>query len=260
MANISFLFNDLVLNGGTLTKSFDQATNKSANLKDSGRFKIFRSADANSATMEVTLAGNPTVSDVYVFRTNMQTVGTIKTTITNDAAGYDSGDISPLISGTTEFQPDHNTIHKAFTPVTNCTVVRVVLRDATNPDGYLQSSRFMCGVPFVPSVNAEYGSGWQWNDISKQTRTMGGSLRSDNQAMYRSLDITLPLLNESEMLTLMEAARNLGKTKDFAISLFPGLGGELERDHIAQVKFSSLPKVTAYSYGQYKATMSVEEA
>lgn len=129
---------------------------------------------------------------------------------------------------------------------------KITLHDPTNPDGYMQASRLFMGAHFEPAYNPSYGLTLGWDEDTKNTRTAGGSLRSDPTDKWRVMNFDLDAIVPEDRQKVMEIFRELGINKDFFISMFPSRGGMLERDYTLQAKMArsgtmALPKHRLYS-------------
>lgn len=125
---------------------------------------------------------------------------------------------------------------------------------------FLQASRIMIGTVFSPTYNASYGHSAAWQDLSEQTRTEGGSLRSDARETFRSFELSLEWLSPADRSRMMELARKIGTRKDTFISLYPGSDdASLERDYMATVKLKEAPPITASVFNLYQNSLSFVE-
>lgn len=136
---------------------------------------------------------------------------------------------------------------------------RLEVTDAANADGYLQAKRLLLGPYFEPLVNVDYGLQLYWEDNSVQRRTQGGSLRTDVRTRYRVLRAQLGYLSDSERAVAVETLRQIGLRTETFVSVFPGAGGALERDHSLLGKFTSMPQFTNGEPSSHQAPLAFEE-
>lgn len=144
-------------------------------------------------------------------------------------------------------------------PAVGAKSFRITLADAINPDGYLQVKRLLIGPYFEPAVNMEYGMNLSWQDNSDQVRTQGGSLRTDNRVLYRKLTGKLPAILSAERATWMNILRTIGKRSETFFSIYPEVGGALERDHAVLGKFTDMPDLLTDTPSSYSSTITFEE-
>lgn len=125
---------------------------------------------------------------------------------------------------------------------------RLTIKDASNAAGYLQMGRLFLGPYFEPVSNMSYGLTCGPQEDSRQTRTDGGTLRTDPQGSYRHWSFDLDWVEPAERATLTEILRLKGKRTDMFINCFPGAGGVQERDHAGAVKLTQLPQPSLDGY------------
>lgn len=136
----------------------------------------------------------------------------------------------------------------------------VTISNSGNSAGYMEASRLFGGDAIEFSWNPE-NADFGWDEDTAQSRTDGGSLRSDGKVAFRTLDLKLTLKDEIQRAQLAEVLRYAGLRKDMFLSLYPGQGGRLERDHTGIYKLSGkLPKLSlaAGAFNQ-KTQLSFEE-
>lgn len=136
----------------------------------------------------------------------------------------------------------------------------VTLSNAGNSAGYMEASRLYGGDSMEFLWNPE-NADWGWAEDTQQSRSDGGSLRSDGKVAFRTLDLKITLKDDVQRSLLADALRYAGSRKDVFLSLYPGAGGELERDHTAIWKFvGKLPKLSlAAGTVNQKTQLSFEE-
>lgn len=249
------------------------------NLQDATRARIWRSTSAADQVLRLTWPTAKVLSALAILRHNLSASAQWRIQVFSDAAwstqvldtgtvpayavktlGELSWGVDPL--GASVFTDWAYAFSVAwFAPVTGQSV-QVTLSDPTNPAGYLQASRLFAGNYFEPVLNADYELSIGWREATVQTRTEGGTLRSDPQEPYRALDIPLPMLSaaQGENVKLLEISRRAGLRKDFFISVYPGVGGALERDYTMAAKFVQTPALKAAFFSAYSTALQLEEA
>lgn len=134
------------------------------------------------------------------------------------------------------------------------------LTDTGNPDGYLQAARLVLGDTFEPAHNMAYGLEIAWREQSKQVRTEGGTLRTDEREAYRRIGFALGVLSVAERATLFDRLRRVGLRNDLFLSCFPNDATSLERDYAGLVKLVDIPSMTADLPLNYRTQLVFEES
>lgn len=146
-----------------------------------------------------------------------------------------------------------------FAPQTLAVAFTLDIADDFNADGFLQLGRLYLGDYWSPAVPQSPGLRMAWAEASRQTRTDGGSLRTDGYYPYRTFSINLDLMAETDRAAFLQIVRKVGLRLDLLVSFFPEAGGDRERDYLAAVKFIRLPNMTAPLYGRFDSSAELEE-
>ncbi|EHR42741.1 hypothetical protein [Alishewanella jeotgali] len=136
---------------------------------------------------------------------------------------------------------------------------RLTITDPLNSNGHIDITRIYMGRHITPKVNFKYGNSWGLGSNEMQFRTDDGSLFSQNAPRWRQLNFTVANIPEGDRAGLLGAIRNVGKTKDFFISLYPEVGGQKEAESSFAGKFTTIPSLTANFYDNYTMPFSIEE-
>jgi len=267
-----------ISDAATLSSSDFVATLPVQNLQVEGRGRVARTVNATgNKTILGNFAGLSIISALVLYRTNFTSQATWRLELYSGANQtgikvYDSGTGSALPAiGWGEFQwgllPWGGSVFTGwgsafstmwFDPI-GALSFRLTIADAANPAGYLEMKRLLMGNYFEPLVNVEYGLNLQWQDNSTQFRTQGNSIRTDNMALFRVLQGRLPALTQGERATFMEMTRQVALRTEVFMSVFPTVGGSLERDHAMLGKFTSMPNVLHSEFSSYKSDLTFEE-
>jgi hypothetical protein len=146
-----------------------------------------------------------------------------------------------------------------YTLVTTAVAFKIDIADAGNADGFLQIGRIYMGVYWSPVINDDYGRAMAWKEASKLSRTDGGSLRTEGYLPYRIFSCSFKSLAETDRSALLDIFRKIGMRTDVVVSFNPSAGGNLERDYLAAVKFTTLPKLTSPYPSSYESAAEMEE-
>ena len=158
-----------------------------------------------------------------------------------------------LLPGT----PEYFTIW--FASVGNAAAFKLEVVDAGNADGFLQMGRIYMGSYWSPLVNVAYGLKKAWKEASVLARTDGGSLRTEGYLPYRFFSANFAYMAESDRGAFDTLLRKIGKRVDVLVSFYPGLGGALERDYTAAVKFTNLPDLSSVAASYFDTSAELEE-
>lgn len=247
------------------------------NLQDQSRETVARTTGLATQTIDVTLDQARPISACVLYRGNFTAAATWRVKVYDDAALttllYDSGGgvylagpkplgdldwgIDPL--GASLFDEWGYTFSALWFPVVVGAFVRITLEDPDNPDGYMQASRLFLGsyseLTHMPVPGAALG----WRETTTQSRTDGGTLRSEAGAGYRALTVSGRYLPEENRTAVTNLLRDSGLRKDVYVSVFPELNNALERDHQLQAKLVALDPTVIPVYGAVDQTLRFEE-
>lgn len=179
---------------------------------------------------------------IAVARTNLPNAGYVQGIAQNAAFGtLFSGSTSGLGAGdgdldvmTDETARSINNHAIYSSGGTIYTTVRNVFTDLlTNVNGgVVEHARAFAGVYKQLALNFAWDWSTAWQDPSTNSRTLAGDLIvSYGGARTRELVLPFSYLPEADRAYLADLARVIGKERDIFISLWPGSGGRLERDH-----------------------------
>jgi hypothetical protein len=247
------------------------------NLQNISRSKVARTTGLSTQTILGNLSVAKLVSSLVLWRHNFTSNATIQLELyplANQAGTkvYDSGEISPYDAKTLGdllwgIDPLEASVFDSwgvywseiwFDAVAAASF-KLTIKDSANPDGYMQVSRAYLGAYIGASFNPSYGMQLGWDEKVKQERTAGGTLYSDPAAAYRQLQFTLEMLSEVDRPKFLEFTRVVGMTKDFFISIYPELGGEIERDHSMLAKMIQYAPQTHTFYAHYSQSFQMQE-
>lgn len=248
-----------------------------SNLGVYNNSRIFRSLSRDLTVIVGTLSNIKLLSAVVLWRHNLTNAATFRLELFGgpDATGellYDSDDIfaaeqklwtdwdwriEPVVSSVLDDWAIRYGQHW-FEPVF-CQSFRLTIKDPLNPAMQLDITRLYIGRHFEPDVNFSYGNTWEFDSNETQFRTDDGSLFGQEAPQYRKMQFNLEWLSRSDRTELLSAIRNVGRSRDFYISLFPEEGGQKEVETAFACKFTSYPALDSNFYNNHKTAISVEE-
>lgn len=255
------------------------ATLPVTNLQDQTRERVWRSTSNADQTIKGDFPGLTYISAMALMRHNLTPNATLRLKLF-DGFGqtgtvlYDSGDVTigqdkgygNNVYGIDPYGGSNLFTGWAFAFTTLWFATQyaqsfsLVMSDAANPDGYLQASRLVLGTYFEPAWNMSYGIKLSWVEDSKQSRTDGGSLRTDGTDPYRRWSYSLAALSDAERSQLLEVIRKNGLRKDMFLSCFPEAGGTKERDYAGLAKAVQIPELNHSAPLNFETELVMEEA
>lgn len=259
MPNLRLVATNAV-DAATLTSSDFTATLPVTNLQLEGRARVARTTNASGTkTINGNFAGSTLCSALVLYNHNLSGTATWRLRLFNGAnqtgtVVYDSTTLTPQTVvgwgafqwgvepwGSYIFRDWEQPFYALFFADVLALSFRLELADSVNPAGYLQAGRLIIGRYLTPYFNASYGLSLSWDTNSLQRRTLGGSVRTDRRATFRRLQFDLETLDAGERALWLDLARSASLHRELFISVYPGVGGELERDHAMLAKFSQVP-------------------
>lgn len=99
----------------------------------------------------------------------------------------------------------------------------------TNPDGYVEISRLICGKSWRPEINCAYGLPIGTTDSSESARTDSGNLIIDRRTVHKTISLNMDFMTELDKRNLSELIRTVNKNKPVFLSVFPGSGWDQEQ-------------------------------
>lgn len=247
------------------------------NCQNPYREQVARSTGvAAPQVIELTFAGSRRFSMACLYRHNLTTGATWRVQLWQDATlttpVYDSGALTALPSKTlgeldwgvdplgaswfSEWGYGVSTLY--FAPVAGA-FARVTITDSGNPDGYLQASRLFLGAYTDTTYQVSPGASLTHAESTQLVRTDGGSLRAETGPRYRELSLPLKYLSLADRQALSSLMSTRGLSEDVFVSVFPGVGGTLERDHQMQARFVRLPPLLFSQPAAIDATLTLQE-
>jgi hypothetical protein len=277
MANLRLVTSNVV-DAATLSSSDFQASLPVTNLQLEGRARVARTVNASGTkTINGNFAGATVCSALVLYGHNLSGTATWRLRLYGSinqggAVVYDSTTLQPqnVIGwgsfqwgvepwGSSTFRDWEQPFWTLFFNGVLALSFRLELVDTPNPAGYLQAGRLLIGNYLSPAYNPEYGLGLTWDTNSQQRRTLGGSVRTDRRASFRRLSFDLAELNNTERATWVDLGRSAGLHRELFVTVFPGAGGELERDHALLAKFSQVPTTNIPSPNNWRTKLELTE-
>lgn len=204
------------------------------NTQDSRRAYPWRSEDTSggdwwdqtiTAIMPVSILG---LGGIVLSNTNLTLDATVSAVLKNGVTTVDT--VTPECLGE---NPDGTTTWVAwFTVETAVDQYELTIDDSTNPDGYLQIVQIIAGPALSPVYNPAYGLETEWAEDVQHITTAGQSLRSEGTGLVRrEITMDLEVMTEADRVLLVDGLIAAGQKATIFVSVYPGEGGDLERQH-----------------------------
>jgi hypothetical protein len=134
------------------------------------------------------------------------------------------------------------------------------ITDGSNPLGYVEASRAVCGTYWEPTYNAEYGVSVGMTDTSKQERTDAGDLRTDRGTIHKTMDFDLQVMPKEDRNFLYNILRGNGMYKPLFISMTPA-DADSVGEQVFQVygKLSKAAAIKYVSFNMFSTSLEIEE-
>lgn len=123
---------------------------------------------------------------------------------------------------------------------------RITLTRCQN--AYWELGRVYLGKYREAPFNPKWGMTFGWQSTSKQTRTLGASLRTWVGARYRELKADMTYTRDADRAVWRDLLGQIDLSQDVAISIFPGYGGRAERDGVFNAQ---LQQHSPFSWPQF---------
>lgn len=236
----------LTTTGATVATGFE-----AEHTQDSVRSSLVRTTSGSAFAIKGTLATSCKASAFGLFRHTAHG-GTIRLRLFTDAAwsssAYDSTALNAdrfTTSATFGFGQSNTDYMKTNAPYSlffTLTTFQSYQIDfgGTPTAGYWQACRAILGEHFEFAVNPSWGASIGFADNADRDRSRGGSLRTGGGEIWRTMQLDLAEIQESDRETVLDILEYLGTTRDCMTSLFPGDGTRLERDNTIWGKFANL--------------------
>lgn len=124
--------------------------------------------------------------------------------------------------------------------------------------GYIQAGRLWLGMYREAGRSADFGAQLSWLTNTQQSRTRGGSLRSNNGEVYRKLDLDLSAIPPADRAFWADVQRYSQTSKDLLIDVLPDDSGRDGRDHRFNGEVVALNSLV-YEYHYRKTHLAIEE-
>ena len=266
---------DNVIDSATLTTSTAASGLPVTNLQQEQKGLVWRST-GTTATITATWSSPQTLRAVILPFCNLTTSATIRVqayTLAADtvpvrdtgprpAGTYAPGDIwggnQPLDVNSYSF--GGGSYARVWFAETAAEKIEITIADTSNPAGYLEAARLVCGNYWSPTYNTNFGLSIGYEDSSQQTRTESGNLLTTVGTLHRTLDFDLQWLTAEDKTRMLSVLRGNGLRKPMFVSIFPeDVDKVKEQEYQIYGKLTNLSKLTHPVYSVYTSNVSLQE-
>ena len=147
-----------------------------------------------------------------------------------------------------------------WTPVHACQKIVLDIADS-NPLGYIEASRLVCGTYWEPIYSAETGATVGITDTSKNERTDAGDLRTDRGTIHKTLSFDLNVMPKEDRDALYNILRGNGMFKPVYISLVPVYDEDETGEQVFQIygKVSKSASIKWAYADMFSTKLEIEE-
>jgi hypothetical protein len=140
--------------------------------------------------------------------------------------------------------------------------IELVITDS-NPLGYIEASRLVCGTYWSPTYTAEMGAAVGVVDNSKQERTDAGDLRTDRGTVHKTLNFDLNFLTQQDRNSLYNIIVGNGLFRPLYVSLLPEETSDQDQigEQVFQIygKMSRQGSIKYQFVNQFSTQLELEE-
>lgn len=258
MSNLKLIYDNAADRATTLVASTTSGTLVAANMQNDRKGTAHRST-GSPVVYDLTWSTAVTIGAVGLPATNLTATATVRVQLYSDTAMTaqvaDSGTVMAC-PGLNLSLWDWNGVLNANafayggaskTAVwfsqnhTNVKGCKITLTDASNPAGYIDCARIVAGPFWQPTYGADYGATMEMPDTSESRRTHAGDNPTERGTRYDRMTLDLRMMPEADRAQLALMIRNVGTSRNFFLSMLPGLGTAAEQDHMIYGKRANSP-------------------
>lgn len=274
--NLRILY-DNVVDSSTLSASSTTSGFPVTNLQKEQKGLVWRST-STTATVTATWSNTQSVSCVLLPFCNLTSSATIQvklytnagdSTAVLDTGAVNAGAYTPtdLWGGLSNISLSVNaynygggTYARSWFALTSAKKMEIIISDSTNPAGYLEVSRAVCGDYWSPQINAEFGVSLGYLDTSEQKRSESGNLITSNGTIHKTMSFSLSSIVENDRNRFLSILRGNGLRKPVFVSMFPEDADIVkEQNYQIYAKMNNLSALTHQFYSLYSGSVSLEE-
>lgn len=124
---------------------------------------------------------------------------------------------------------------------------------------YWQICRVFLGPYKSLPYTALYDYPLQVVDQTDRNRSRGGSLRTNQGPNWRTIQLDIKRVPQAEAADWLDIKKWLGTGRDCVMSLYPGDGTRMERDHLMNCKLSTIDPLIRWHPDYFSTRLQFEE-
>jgi len=276
VSNIRIVYNNAA-DRATITASSTAGSLAASNLKTDFKSAIYRST-GTTTTITLTWTTAEFVGMVALPFSNLTSPATLQvkcyTESTDVSPVLDTGVVSACAAaplgawdwgnvplGVNAYSYVGSAYGRAWFETNAIKKMEVIISDTTNPSGYIEASRIVCGAYFEPINNAELNAQWAVNETSTNTRNDSSDLITDLGSKSKKISFSLEHMTPSDRASVTNILRGNGIARPVFLSLFPE-DSDASQEQLYQVygKLSQQSAVSIAYWNAYSSTLEVEES
>jgi hypothetical protein len=276
MANLRIVYDNAASRAASLVASSEVGNLLASNLLSDLKSEVWRTS-STSGTLTLTWSSSEVVGVVSLPFSSLTTTATIRvrayTSASDPTPAYDSGAVlaSPLPFGSFYWGlAPLNVNSYAYGGGMNATLwfnpipvqkLVIDLVDTNNTNGFIEAGKIVVGAYWEPTVNCQYGAQVTPMDMTTNTRTDAGDLRSNRGPQYKKLSFSLAYLPKTDRDMAWRILRGNGMFKPVFVSLLPGSTDDTVGEQLFSVygKLSQMSDIKFTFANQFDTQIEIEE-
>jgi hypothetical protein len=228
-----------------------------ANLVNGMRHKLCRII-SSTPVITIVLESAISISSVGIGGLTLGASATAQCVIKNASNNtvYDSSSGNVYSNSSQAQMPWFSRTKFWFTPspVSAKTIVISLIDSASSVD----ISHLVFGTDMAPSINPDWGASWNWIDTSIQQRTSGGSLIANPTYGHRKMQMTWPLLPDTDWQNISTLLQSQGQSLMVSVMLGENSRREADMQMIGRLVSADGINLTSYDVNSL-ASVIIEE-
>lgn len=277
MANLRIVHNNAVPRALSLAATTTAGSLAISNIQSDLKSDIWRSTAATTQDITITWTNAEVVKMCAVAFASLTASATMRVrgyTNAGDAIGsplFDSGTIACFAADQYEWGINSTLSSNLYgfgggksgaLYFTGGSVKKLIvsITDTTNPNGYIELAKIICGDYWEPSINCQYGVSLQSNETTKHERDDAGNLRVDRGPKWKTLSVDCEYMPTADRDILWRIMYGNGMTKPVFFSLSPG-SSDINEEAMYEI-YGKLTRTSAMKYqfyNQFNQTIEIEE-
>lgn len=277
MPNLRIIYDNAADRATVVASSQASSSMAAANLLTDIKGDVWRSI-GTSATITANWTTAQTIAGVALPFCNLTAQATVRVRGYAEVADavplFDTGLVyacpAPILGlwnwgaqplGSNAFAYGGGTYGRVWIPVPGAVKkITVDIADSTNPAGFIEAGRLVCGAYWSPEHNADYGAPVTPADSSKHYRNDAGDLMTDNGTRYRKQAINLSAMSQVDRAAVWNILWGNGMRRPVFFSLHPdSVDAVLEQTHQIYGKLAATAAMSTPYFQKYANSLDLEE-